>query len=179
MRKILREMRRLPARSFVTPAAETSRLLVFLELARNSQGPAILTRGVHDRHAPLSRVEWKDVRRAQELIDPLFDSEGTLRPSARAARQFNLWWEGREVPLRLVFDATSRPFRSVVLDSIPYLLWRVLTSEDADRVRRCPQCGRYFFDGTRNQSQRRCSPRCTNRFWNRARRRSADHRIMR
>ncbi len=31
-------------------------------------------------------------------------------------------------------------------------------------LRKCPGCGELFVDGTRNLSQRRCSPRCTNRI---------------
>jgi hypothetical protein len=30
-----------------------------------------------------------------------------------------------------------------------------------DRLRRCPQCQRWFVDTTRNKSARRCSPDCT------------------
>jgi len=45
----------------------------------------------------------------------------------------------------------------------------------AGRLKRCGACERWFADLTRNRSQRRCSLACTQRFWNRDRRRVAGH----
>lgn len=44
------------------------------------------------------------------------------------------------------------------------------------RVKRCPNCEHLFVDITSNIAMQRCSPSCTHRWWNRARRRRAGHR---
>ncbi len=55
-------------------------------------------------------------------------------------------------------------------------LWTILLDARLRlRFRRCPQCGFYFVDATRNRSALRCSKGCTARFWTRPRRRKAGH----
>jgi len=54
-----------------------------------------------------------------------------------------------------------------------YLLWKIREEEALDRVKRCPQCQRWFVDETRNKSAARCSAGCTARWWDRSRRRAA------
>jgi hypothetical protein len=56
-----------------------------------------------------------------------------------------------------------------------YVLWRVLESRLLDRVKRCPECRRWFVDDTRNKSAARCSRDCTVKWWNRSRRKAATH----
>jgi len=41
------------------------------------------------------------------------------------------------------------------------LLADFLINPQRDRLRRCPVCGRWFVDATRNRSARRCSRKCT------------------
>jgi hypothetical protein len=43
------------------------------------------------------------------------------------------------------------------------------------RLKRCPLCGRWFVDQTRNNTRLRCSLACTWRWWSRDRRRQAGH----
>lgn len=44
------------------------------------------------------------------------------------------------------------------------------------RLKRCPQCQRWFVDDTEPNRKERCSPKCTNSWWNEGRRREAGHR---
>lgn len=50
-------------------------------------------------------------------------------------------------------------------------LWWALQTPALNRLRRCPQCSKWFVDRTRNRSAKRCSKRCTWAWWNRPRRR--------
>jgi hypothetical protein len=60
-------------------------------------------------------------------------------------------------------------FRGYVLQA----LWFSLQSRMRDRLKRCPQCQKWFVDESRNKSAKRCSASCTWRSWNRRRRRES------
>lgn len=52
--------------------------------------------------------------------------------------------------------------------SLILCLWTALTDPRVTlRIRCCLSCHVYFLDFTKNRSQKRCSQRCTRRFWNR------------
>lgn len=55
------------------------------------------------------------------------------------------------------------------------LLRDFFTSPERHRLRKCPVCGRWFVDRTKNKTRIRCSAGCTAKWWNRARRREARH----
>jgi len=44
-----------------------------------------------------------------------------------------------------------------------------------ERIKRCPQCGNWFVDNSKNKSKERCSKSCTNRWWSRDRRKQEGH----
>jgi hypothetical protein len=44
-----------------------------------------------------------------------------------------------------------------------------------ERLKRCPQCNRWFIDTSRNKRKERCSKSCTDRWWSRDRRKEARH----
>jgi predicted RNA-binding Zn ribbon-like protein len=44
-----------------------------------------------------------------------------------------------------------------------------------ERIKRCPQCGNWFADYSRNKGKERCSKSCTNRWWSRDRRKQEGH----
>lgn len=44
-----------------------------------------------------------------------------------------------------------------------------------ERIKRCPQCGNWFVDYSRNKGKERCSKGCTNRWWSRDRRKKEGH----
>jgi hypothetical protein len=62
------------------------------------------------------------------------------------------------------------------LYDVAQALWVVLPGPSRGRLKRCPQCMKWFVDESRNRSMSRCSQECTNKYWNRARRRDANHR---
>lgn len=66
-------------------------------------------------------------------------------------------------------QCTSRDERGEAL----VLLWNVLENDSLDRLKRCRQCGRWFADKSRNHSGARCSRACTDRWWNRKRRKQS------
>lgn len=52
-----------------------------------------------------------------------------------------------------------------------YSLWLYFFREGGwERLKRCPQCGRWFVDSSRNKNKKRCSPECTWDWWNWSRR---------
>jgi hypothetical protein len=57
------------------------------------------------------------------------------------------------------------------------LLWDVVRRGLLRRIKLCPQCDRWFVDERRNALAVRCSVECTNRWWNRSRRRAANHKV--
>jgi hypothetical protein len=61
--------------------------------------------------------------------------------------------------------------------AVPLALWELIAAapEELRRLKRCPQCARWFVDKAKNATAIRCTIACTNRYWNRARRRAANH----
>jgi hypothetical protein len=54
-------------------------------------------------------------------------------------------------------------------------LWSVIAGAVLNRLKRCPQCQRWFVDVSRNCKATRCSMACTNKWWTRERRMAAGH----
>jgi hypothetical protein len=95
-----------------------------------------------------------------------------------------LW--GRLFELQVLVDsikayAEERELAANVLEAahrspeVRRVLVQMLRAQLA-RVKRCPNCDRWFVDITSNIAMQRCSAWCTNRWWDRARRRKAGHR---
>ncbi len=92
------------------------------------------------------------------------------------------WYEDIEPP-QLLEDWASNEHRAAWLwitytdsrGSALRLLWFVLQNPAQHRLKRCLQCSRWFVDPTRNSSKARCSSECTEKWWDRARRRQARH----
>jgi len=61
--------------------------------------------------------------------------------------------------------------------AVPLALWQLIAAapEELRRLKHCPQCARWFIDKSKNATAIRCTIACTNRYWNRARRRAANH----
>ena len=61
-----------------------------------------------------------------------------------------------------------------------YALWMMMQHAGGiaalTRLKICPQCNKWFVDKTHNRMAVRCSIQCTNRWWNKERRRRANHR---
>jgi predicted RNA-binding Zn ribbon-like protein len=55
------------------------------------------------------------------------------------------------------------------------MFWELVNAQGLHRLKRCAVCSRWFYDTSRNESAVRCSAACTRKWWNRARRRAANH----
>lgn len=80
-------------------------------------------------------------------------------------------------PITLAVQAPRTPFigGEDAGDDVAFLLWELFRGPAWARLKRCPRCGRWFADETKNRTQRWCSEDCHNRAWTRARRREAKH----
>ena len=89
----------------------------------------------------------------------------------RTIDEFNRLFGTEMMPLRLAWDEhDGRVFISPEMSprNVPRAVWLLLRSAQPTRLRRCPACHKYFFDLTRNASQRYCTQRCTSRTTSRA-----------
>ncbi len=59
------------------------------------------------------------------------------------------------------------------------LLWSTLLHADRVRLKQCGTCQRWYVDVTKNRKKQRCSESCTQKWWNRERRREAGHQHQR
>jgi predicted RNA-binding Zn ribbon-like protein len=108
-----------------------------------------------------------DGARARAVVDRLI--EQGLTP--RTITTFNHVFGDEMMPLRLAWDEhDGRVFISPEMSpgNVPRAVWLLLRSARPTRLRRCPACQTYFFDLTRNASQRYCTKRCTSRTTSRA-----------
>ncbi len=58
-----------------------------------------------------------------------------------------------------------------------WLVWRLFFVERWQRLKRCPQCRKWFVDKTRNGVMVRCSKSCTDKWWTLLRRQQAGHNV--
>jgi uncharacterized CHY-type Zn-finger protein len=87
-----------------------------------------------------------------------------------AVTTFNQW--ARENPVRLHIQLEGDGIiqaghQSVTPDGgVLCALWQFyFHGEGYKRLKRCPQCRKWFVDDTRNLGKVRCSQKCTNRWW--------------
>ena len=119
-------------------------------------------------------------RAVQEVVDSLI-AQGLTQATIDT---YNRYFGTQTVPLRL---ALNRDDRESILNATPDVspanvavaLWKLLTSHEPTRLRRCPECQTYFFDRTRNRKKQYCSPRCTSRATSRDYRRAGKERAKR
>jgi len=70
--------------------------------------------------------------------------------------------------------------RASLMQSVLWFLWRFyFQNEGWDRLKRCPQCRKWFVDRTKNRKKDRCSEHCTWQWWSRDRRKKEGHKIHR
>jgi hypothetical protein len=55
------------------------------------------------------------------------------------------------------------------------IIAKFFDGDNYERIKRCPQCGNWFVDYSRNKGKQRCSKSCTNRWWSRGRRKQEGH----
>lgn len=70
-------------------------------------------------------------------------------------------------------DSHNDPFSNMV-----WFLWRFFFQEGGfRRLKKCPQCGRWFVDRSKNRTAVRCSKSCSDKWWNRSKRLAVGHRL--
>jgi len=106
-------------------------------------------------------------------------------PSIGAAvTRFNQWTQ--KIPTRLIINRSvdKRGAEHIQPDVeiqgeeglAAWMLWRwYFWGDHRNRLKRCPQCRKWFVDRTRNGSMVRCSTACTNKWWTLDRRQKAGH----
>jgi len=102
------------------------------------------------------------------------------RISAEGLTELNIMTDVAPVRLRFGIGARNEVTASYRLDGtgvlLPWLLfWKVLTNGGGRRLRICLRCDRWFGDNTKAGNKERCSKKCTDRMWNRPRRRQQGH----
>lgn len=64
------------------------------------------------------------------------------------------------------------------MQEVLWFLWRFFFHDEGwKRLKRCPQCMKWFVDDTKNKIKERCSPHCTWQWWSRDRRKRSKHHI--
>jgi hypothetical protein len=86
----------------------------------------------------------------------------------QAVRLFNRYFGDHTIDLRLRFFQLAEEF--VILDNVPptrlpTALQKLLLSPDSLRMKKCPECSKYFFDRTRRRNQKYCNARKRVRPW--------------
>jgi hypothetical protein len=108
----------------------------------------------------------------------------TFRFKLPAVSEFNRLARMHPVPLKLWLRRSKKGRLEIVPSLEPSsheqlslcFLWEDFFSNRGwERLKRCPRCGKWFPDKTKNRSKKRCSAKCTARWWNRSRRREAGH----
>jgi hypothetical protein len=128
-------------------------------------------------------------QKAETILNDWFlveQVESELRPQLlqRAIDTFNSWAAKNPVRfhIRLGPNAAGVTDISATLDCKPgeqvaiEHLWSCFFSNpERHRLKRCPECRKWFADKTRNLSMVRCSMSCTNKWWTLERRQKAGH----
>jgi CGNR zinc finger len=98
------------------------------------------------------------------------------RFNALAKRPIQIILSTKHDPLWLPPGAPVPRWRSA-RDYFVFELMHFFWNSDARRLKRCARegCGRWFVDESRGTVAKCCSAACTNRKWNRAARRTAEH----
>ena len=75
-------------------------------------------------------------------------------------------------------EVYSEHYPTNEMEEALWYLWRFFFHDGGwERLKRCPQCMRWFVDDTRNKQKQRCSSQCTWQWWSRDRRKESGHRV--
>jgi hypothetical protein len=149
-------------------------------LARFTESPSDDDLFRQAMHAPESRwhLKYEATRRIESILLDSLDQLPSGRLTRAAIEAFNGLMTGDAGGVQLMLESGNRTAAIVGTDapvSAAYILWKVVQHWVLHRLKRCPQCERWFADESKNVTGVRCSTACTNRYWNRARRRAANH----
>jgi len=98
---------------------------------------------------------------------------------------FNRLAQENPLPLRILKKDTKgemeiypEHYPTTKIGEALWFLWRFFFHERGwQRLKRCPQCMKWFVDDTKNKKKERCSPHCTWQWWSRDRRKKSKHLI--
>ena len=98
---------------------------------------------------------------------------------------FNELAKRNPIPLRVIemekngeMEIYPEYYPTTKIGEALWFLWRFFFHERGwERLKRCPQCMKWFVDDTKNKKKERCSPHCTWQWWSRDRRKRSNHRI--
>lgn len=102
-----------------------------------------------------------------------------------AVAAFNWFAQRNPLPLRILEKYTKEEmeiypehYPTTKIEEALWFLWRFFFHERGwQRLKRCPQCMKWFVDHTKNRKKERCSPHCTWQWWSRDRRKESGHRV--
>jgi hypothetical protein len=138
--------------------------------------PEFLRQTIYGKHAwsVLLEVLWNQQHRdhdaVAEIIDVLIDKGTGLEALHEATQRFTQWARGKPMPpieLGVTTDANGHLMvyeEDEHADPVLLALKAFLMSEASrPRVKRCPECGHYFFDKTKRNNAMYDTRRCASR----------------
>jgi hypothetical protein len=121
---------------------------------------------------PKKRLKSDAIARFNESIGAPIDLRLRLLKSERGTTH-------AEVEAFLTLDDGRRTRVPAFGGLAAHRLWLAVGAGVLHRVKRCGVCQRWFSDESKNVSAKHCSTTCTNKYWNRARRRTEGKRRKR
>lgn len=123
---------------------------------------------------------------ARPTLHPLLGGGPRTGSITAAAGVFNKW--ASAIPVRLKVRWREEKGGAVHIQPqidtegetgfVVWMVWRVFFyAKRWNRLKRCPQCRKWFVDRTRNAVMARCSKSCTDKWWTLERRREAGHKV--
>jgi len=119
------------------------------------------------------------------LTQKSWDSYNRVLLPTFSISAFNDFAEENPVPLKVVRRESRRETEihaghhpTNEIQEALWFVWRFFFHDRGwERLKRCPQCMRWFVDDTRNKQKLRCSSQCTWQWWSRDKRKEAGHRV--
>jgi CGNR zinc finger len=118
----------------------------------------------------LSNPQHRDHNAVAGIVNVLIGKGTGLEALAEATECFRRWARHKPMPPMELWATTAADGRPIVyeedenIDPVMLALKAFLMSEASwPRVKRCPECGRYFFDRTKRNNARYDSSTCATR----------------
>ena len=129
------------------------------------------------REKPLPSLRTLSTRRS-------WDPNVPVRLPGLSIAAFNELAKRNPIPLRVIemekkgeMEIYPEYYPTTKIGEALWFLWRFFFHERGwERLKRCPQCMKWFVDDTKNKKKERCSPHCTWQWWSRDRRKESAHR---
>lgn len=159
-----------------------------MKLGINIVGVGILDVIAHRLNTLSSGSVWNELAPIISMVCFLPTREKKRKQLIKAAKLFNELAKKYPIPLRViqVGDDIEEQIKMVksfdrsptheMEDALRILEKYFFHGDGWERLKKCPQCGKWFVDDSRNKKKERCSPHCTWQFWSWDRRKKAGHR---